>query len=68
MNIQPPVAMKFETITPAQVASALAGVCPHRCAVLDGRAFITLETKHTCESIQFKQCSRCKVVVALERS
>jgi len=61
MNLQTPCAMKFETITPPQVASARAGICPH-CVTQ------TLETKHTCDAIQFKQCSRCGVVVALERT
>lgn len=63
LNIQPPVAIKFIAVNPSQVAAARNGICPH-CPLGE----VTLETKHTCEAIQFKQCTRCEVVVALEKA
>lgn len=60
MNLQPPIVMKFETIGAAKIASCRAGICPH-CV------FQTLVSKHLSGQIEFLQCSKCKVVVALER-
>lgn len=68
MNIQPPVTMKFETISADKLAQAKAGICPHCWHPPEGRTAKTLETKHTCEAIKFLQCSRCLVVVALENT
>lgn len=60
LNIQPPIALQFHQISAAQIASARAGICPH-CVTQ------TIAPKHACEAIQFLQCSRCLVVVALEK-
>ncbi len=67
MNIQPPIAFRFHEINASQIELARAGICPHCPRPVEGRPAQTLETKHSCEAIQFKQCSRCMVVVALER-
>ncbi len=66
MNLTPPIAMRFDKITSAQVANARAGICPH-CPPPSQHWMWTLESKHVSGEIEFKQCSRCKVVVALER-
>lgn len=60
MNIRPPIAITFSDVSAAQIASARAGICP-RCVSQ------TMSTQHVCEAIQFLQCSKCLVVVALEK-
>ncbi len=68
MNIQPPVALRFHEINGDQIRNAKLGVCPHCPRPVDGPQSTTLAQKHTCDAIQFLQCSRCGVVVALEKS
>ncbi len=67
MNITPPVSIKFRAIDAAKVRSARQGFCPHCPRPIAGRANQTMVTKHTSGELQFLQCSRCLVVVALER-
>lgn len=68
MNIQPPIALRFHEVNVEQVRNARAGICPHCPKPIEGRQAQTLTTKHTAGELQFLQCSRCMVVVALEKT
>jgi hypothetical protein len=57
---RPPVAMTFTPLKTYELDNAKRGICPH-CATQ------TLTEKHAAEQIKFLQCSRCTVVVALEK-
>ncbi len=68
MNIQPPIALRFHEVNLEQVRHARAGICPHCPKPIEGSTAATLAPKHIAGNLQFLQCTRCQVVVALEKA